>query len=86
MSELPDTGTVRACHNRLLWRCRRGLLELDLVLEHFVVRYFDTLSAQQQEQFLILLDLPDNELLDMITGKIETKDEFRPLLDLLIAA
>ncbi|BBE50278.1 FAD assembly factor SdhE [Ferriphaselus amnicola] len=86
MSGKPESAIGRACHNRLLWRCRRGLLELDLVLEHFVVRHFDTLSAQQQEQFLILLDLPDNELLDMITGKIETKDEFRPLLDLLIAA
>lgn len=86
MSDGLQSAAGRACHNRLLWRCRRGLLELDLVLEHFVVCHFDTLSAQQQEQFLILLDLPDNELLDMITGKIETKDEFRPLLDLLIAA
>jgi antitoxin CptB len=75
-----------ACNDRLLWRCRRGLLELDIVLEHFVVRHFDGLDAGRQAQFLELLELPDNELWDLITGKIAAKDEIRPLLDLLMAA
>lgn len=76
----------RPCAARLLWRCRRGLLELDIVLEHFVVRYFDDLDAESQQQFMELLELPDNELWDMITGKIAARDEHRPLLNLLIAA
>lgn len=75
-----------ACNDRLLWRCRRGLLELDIVLEHFVVRHFDGLDARRQAQFVQLLELPDNELWDLITGKIAAKDEIRPLLDLLMAA
>jgi antitoxin CptB len=76
----------RTCDARLRWRCRRGLLELDIVLEHFVVRHFDELDAARQQQFLTLLELPDNELWDLITGKIPASDELRPLLDLLIAA
>jgi len=73
------------CNDRLLWRCRRGLLELDLVLEHFVVNRFDSLDPALQERFLELLELPDNELWDMITGKIPAQDTYRPLIESLAA-
>ena len=53
---------------RLHWRCRRGMLELDIVLERFVARYAE-LDAQQKIAFDELLDLPDTTLWDMISGK-----------------
>ncbi|MEK7778778.1 MAG: succinate dehydrogenase assembly factor 2 [Pseudomonadota bacterium] len=54
---------------RARWRCRRGMLELDIVLQRFLDRYYLQLNNQQLEQFERLLDLPDNDLWDLITGR-----------------
>jgi antitoxin CptB len=49
--------------NRLRWKCRRGLLELDLVLQRY-------LEKNPDDQSLVpLLDLPDNDLWDIIAGR-----------------
>jgi antitoxin CptB len=52
-----------AARNRLRWKCRRGLLELDLVLQRY-------LEKNPDDQSLVpLLDLPDNDLWDIIAGR-----------------
>lgn len=53
---------------RLNWRCRRGMLELDLVLKRFLEENYAKLTAQQQLEFDTLLDLPDQELWSLIRG------------------
>lgn len=55
--------------DRIRWHCRRGLLELDLVLSKFLENHFETLSGEQREVFVRLLDYPDNDLWDFVTGK-----------------
>jgi antitoxin CptB len=60
--------------DRTLWRCRRGLLELDLVLSRFIESCFDRLTSDQRSALTRLLDLPDNDLLDMIMGRADTND------------
>ena len=54
---------------RLSWRCRRGLLELDIVLQHFSEQHLTGLSVQELAAFDGLLDLPDNEFLDVVTAR-----------------
>ncbi len=61
--------------DRIHWHCRRGLLELDLVLERFVARHLDTLNAGQTEVFKELLAYEDNDLLDMVMGRAEPLNE-----------
>jgi antitoxin CptB len=56
---------------RLSWRCRRGLLELDIVLQRFSEHYLAELSTQELAAFDSLLDYPDNEFLDVITSRVE---------------
>jgi antitoxin CptB len=56
--------------NRLRWRCRRGLLELDLVLQRFI----PTLRDEDLQPLKALLDLPDNDLWDIIAGRSERYD------------
>ena len=51
---------------RLKWRCRRGMLELDLLLRPFVEEVYPTLSDEEQHQFHTLLDLQDQELLECL--------------------
>jgi antitoxin CptB len=55
--------------DRVRWNCRRGLLELDVVLTRFLDRHFETLSPSQRATFSHLLDYPDNDLWDLVTGK-----------------
>lgn len=55
---------------RLSWRCRRGLLELDIVLQRFSEKHLRELNKQELLAFDSLLDLPDNEFLDVITSKV----------------
>ena len=54
---------------RVRWHCRRGLLELDVVLTRFLDRRFESLSLQQRAAFSRLLDYPDNDLWDFVTGR-----------------
>lgn len=56
---------------RLSWRCRRGLLELDIVLQRFAESHLVTLDADELAAFDSLLDYPDNTLLDVVTGRME---------------
>lgn len=56
---------------RLRWRARRGLLENDLILNRFFDRHEPVLSDEDVIGLDVLLDLPDNELLDLILERIE---------------
>ena len=63
-------------NHRLKWKCRRGLLELDLILERFLTK------TPVDEGLSELLDLPDNDLLDIVMGRSEA---FQPHLKDLVA-
>ena len=71
---------------KLRWHCRRGLLELDIILEQFNARHLTALDVGQLELFRELLAFPDNDLLDVIMGRAVADDaRFEPLLKLLKA-
>jgi antitoxin CptB len=65
---------MKADGRRLLWRCRRGLLELDLVLKAFVETYYPSLGAEELRHFDKLLDLTDTELWGLIARDAATLD------------
>ncbi|HVY05448.1 MAG TPA: succinate dehydrogenase assembly factor 2 [Burkholderiales bacterium] len=56
--------------DRIRWQCRRGLLELDLVLARFLDVHLENLSPEKLSIFRQLLDWPDNDLWDLVTGKV----------------
>ena len=72
---------------RLKWRSRRGLLELDLVFERFWAgpgREMDAADAAALER---LLALPDNDLLDLVMGKSRAREsDLAALVEKLRAA
>lgn len=69
---------------RMRWRCRRGMLELDIVLQRFVDNHYDQLNEHQLELFEVLLSLPDHDLWNMIIRTTEVPDnQFQPVLKLL---
>jgi len=55
--------------DRIRWHCRRGLLELDIILNRFLDRELDALSPAEQDTFKALLELSDNDLWDLVSGR-----------------
>jgi antitoxin CptB len=56
------------------WQCRRGMLELDLLLNNFVDKKVATLTQQEKESFELLLSYPDQTLLDLLLGNSVSSD------------
>ena len=56
------------------WQCRRGMLELDLLLNNFVDKKVNSLSEQQKQSFDLLLSYPDQTLLDLLLGNSVSSD------------
>ena len=54
--------------NKLKWKCRRGLLELDLVLEKYMAK--NAYDAELDE----LLELQDNDLWEIVSGRSDRYD------------
>ena len=65
---------------RLKWRSRRGLLELDLVFDRFWKRIGDKLDDAEAAALEKLLRLPDNDLLDLVMGRAQAPDDLRDMV------
>ncbi|MCP5079080.1 MAG: succinate dehydrogenase assembly factor 2, partial [Psychromonas sp.] len=71
--------------SRLLWACRRGMLELDVLFMPFVKEAFDDLSNTDQFTFQRLLTCEDPELFAWFMGHKECPDiELRKIVDVII--
>ena len=57
--------------SKLRWRCRRGLLENDLLIEKFFNRHEGTLTVSQAKGMGDLMELSDNDLLDLLLQRKE---------------
>ena len=57
--------------SKLKWRCRRGLLENDLLIEKFFKRHESNLTIKQAQGLNDLMDLSDNDLLDLLLKRRE---------------
>ena len=66
----------RVEREKLKWKCRRGLLELDIVLDRYLK------GAQVDPRLSELLDLPDNDLWDIVVGR---SDNYAPHLKDVVA-
>ena len=71
---------------RLKWRSRRGLLELDLVFERFWKGEGASLTESQARALEKLLTLPDNDLLDLVMGKTSPPADLGEMVEQLRAA
>lgn len=54
---------------RLRWKCRRGMQELDVLLERFLETRYDALDPAAQAAFAQLLDMEDPDLYACVLGQ-----------------
>ena len=67
MSEGPEVP-------RLRWRCRRGMKELDLLLERYLSLDFPAASSRDRDAFARFLEVPDPELAAYLLGGVVPVD------------
>ncbi len=63
------SGDLALNETRLRWQCRRGMLELDLMLETFVEKRYADLPIKTKHAFHQLLKCQDQFLLDYLMGQ-----------------
>ena len=73
---------------KLKWRCRRGLLENDLLIEKFFTRHESGLTLEQVRGLTVLMDLSDHDLLNLLLRSQEPEaaidtQEVREVLNML---
>jgi len=68
--------------DKLKWQCRRGTLELDIILEKYLQEGYATSTEQEKLAFQGLIKLEDTELLAYLMGdKPADKAEFIHLIE-----
>jgi len=59
---------------RLRWRCRRGMRELDVLLQRYLEQRYASASQEEQQAFEALLELPDPELFAYVVNREQPSD------------
>ena len=73
-------------YNRVCWASRRGMLELDLVLEPFVKEAYPTLSEADQRRYRDLLECEDQDMYRWFLGRVRPDDpELASIVDAILA-
>ena len=60
--------------SRLRWRSRRGMRELDVLLQRYLERRYANAPQEEQQAFEALLELPDPELFAYIVKREQPSD------------
>jgi len=75
MSE-PESASLDARRRRLLYRAtHRGTYENDIVFGGFVRRHINAFRESELVALEALLELPDNDLADWLTGRLPIPPE-----------
>ena len=70
--------------NRLKWRCRRGVKELDLLFGRILSDHYPAFSEQQKVLFTQFLETPDPVIMDWVMRRSDDYPEaFAFVVDLL---
>ena len=70
---------------RLRWRCRRGMKELDVLLERYLKERFESAPEAEQRAFEALLEVQDPVLYAYCLGQAPVPAPFQPLIERITA-
>jgi antitoxin CptB len=59
---------------QLVWRCRRGVRELDVIFGRFLESHYPALNEQEKAAFERLLDIQDPVIMDWLFERAHTSD------------
>ena len=72
--------------DRLFWASRRGMLELDIILQAFLETTYDQLQSEEQLLYQDLLNCEDQDLFAWLMAREEPQDEATATIIAMIRA
>ena len=66
--------------SRLIWRCRRGIREMDILLLDYLESHYDDASAEDQNIFEELLEEADLDILSWIMKRTSPDEKYIKLI------
>ena len=80
-----DAASLDGDLGKLRWRCRRGMKELDVLLERYVDERFAEASSPEQEAFRQLLETQDQVLYAYCLGQEKPPPRLAALIERITA-
>ena len=78
-------GDAASLRKRLVWRCRRGMKELDALLTAYLDTHYEQSGDPEKAAFRSLLELPDPELVGYLLQSKRPESEFESrVVDLIL--
>lgn len=69
--------------SRLIWRCRRGIREMDILLLDYLETHYDNASTEDQNTFEELLEETDLDILSWIMEKTSPDEKYTNLISFI---
>ena len=69
--------------SRLIWRCRRGLREMDILLLGYLKNHYDNASIEEQDIFEELLEETDIDILSWVMERTSPDEKYNKLITLI---
>jgi antitoxin CptB len=66
--------------SRLIWRCRRGIREMDILLLDYLENHYDDASTEEQNIFEELLEETDLDILSWIMERTSPDEKYIKLI------
>ncbi len=71
--------------SKLRWRCRRGMKELDVILNRYLNNHFEQADEQEKHLFIELLDATDPDLWNYFLGRAQApRSDLQKLVEKLL--
>lgn len=80
---MPHLETIELKKKRLQWQCRRGMLEIDLLLKRYLSETYLHADENEQEVFESLLSENDQQLFLWLSGREQAPEPYQSLIEKL---
>lgn len=71
--------------SKMQWKCRRGMLELDICLTRYLENYYFSASDEEKTQFNALLEENDTDIWDWLMKASQPLPHHQAIIEKIIA-
>ena len=69
--------------SKMQWKCRRGMLELDICLNQYLKQCYEVASSDEQARFNALLEENDTDIWEWLMGSQAVAPRHQPMIEKL---
>ena len=66
--------------NKLRWKSRKGIRELDILLQNYLDAHYSTLDSLDKKLFEEILEIDTYDLLNAISGKSSYNEKYESII------